>query len=85
MSATPASYLCTENVGLPKASWNDKTKAFVADFQAKHNAMPSGAVMEGYDGAWLLFDADQDARRAPTEGDHPRAGEHQLCRRARQV
>ncbi len=50
-------YLCTENVGLPKASWTDKTKKFVADYQAKHNALPSGAVMEGYDGAWLLFDA----------------------------
>lgn len=50
-------YLCTENVGLPKANWSDKTKKFVADFQAKYNSEPSGAVMEGYDGAWLLFDA----------------------------
>ena len=50
-------YLVTENVGLPKANWNDKTKAFVAAYKAKHNADPSGAVMESYDGAWLLFDA----------------------------
>ena len=50
-------FLCTENVGVPKAAWTDKTKKFVADFQAKHKAIPSGAVMEGYDGAWLLFDA----------------------------
>jgi branched-chain amino acid transport system substrate-binding protein len=51
-------FLVTENVGLPKAAWNDKTKAFVASYKAKHNnADPSGAVMESYDGAWLLFDA----------------------------
>jgi branched-chain amino acid transport system substrate-binding protein len=50
-------YLVTENVGLPKAAWNDKTKAFVAAYRQKQNADPSGAVMESYDGAWLLFDA----------------------------
>ena len=54
-------YLVTENVGLPKAAWNDKTKAFVAAYKAKHNADPSGAVMESYDGAWLLFDAIRTA------------------------
>jgi branched-chain amino acid transport system substrate-binding protein len=54
-------YLVTENVGLPKASWNDKTKAFVAKYREKHNADPSGAVMESYDGAWLLFDAIKTA------------------------
>ncbi len=50
-------WLATENVGLPKAAWNDKTKAFVARYRQKHNADPSGAVMESYDGAGLLFDA----------------------------
>jgi branched-chain amino acid transport system substrate-binding protein len=50
-------YLVTENVGVPKNAWNDKTKAFVTAYKAKYNADPSGAVMEGYDGAWLLFDA----------------------------
>ena len=30
-------WLVTENVGLPKAAWNDKTKAFVAAYSAKHN------------------------------------------------
>jgi branched-chain amino acid transport system substrate-binding protein len=50
-------YLVTENVGLPKAAWNDKTEAFVAAYRQKQNADPSGAVMESYDGAWLLFDA----------------------------
>jgi branched-chain amino acid transport system substrate-binding protein len=50
-------YLVTENVGLPKAAWNDKAEAFVAAYRQKQNADPSGAVMESYDGAWLLFDA----------------------------
>jgi len=59
-------YLVTENVGLPKASWNDKTRAFVAAYQAKHKADPSGAVMESYDGAGLLFDAIK--RAGNTEG-----------------
>jgi len=54
-------YLVTENVGLPKAGWNDKTKAFVAAYKQKHSADPSGAVMESYDGAWLLFDAIRTA------------------------
>jgi branched-chain amino acid transport system substrate-binding protein len=51
-------YLATENVGLPKAAWTDKTRSFVAAYKARSNgADPSGAVMESYDGAWLLFDA----------------------------
>jgi len=50
-------YLVTENVGLPKAAWTDKTKAFVAEYHKRYNADPSGAVMESYDGGGLLFDA----------------------------
>ncbi len=49
--------LCTENVGLPRAAWNDKTRAFTTAFKQKYNADATGAVMESYDGAWLLFDA----------------------------
>ena len=33
----------------------------------KHNADPSGAVMESYDGAWLLFDAIKTAGRHRTQ------------------
>ncbi len=49
--------LCTENVGLPRKAWNDKTRAFTSAFKSKFNADATGAVMESYDGAWLLFDA----------------------------
>jgi branched-chain amino acid transport system substrate-binding protein len=61
-------YLVTENVGLPKGAWNDKTKAFVAAYRKKHNADPSGAVMESYDGAWLLFDAIRNAGGTEAKG-----------------
>ena len=55
-------YLLAENVGLPQASWNDKTKAFVKAYKARNkDADPSGAVMESYDGAYLLFDAIKTA------------------------
>jgi branched-chain amino acid transport system substrate-binding protein len=51
-------YLAAENVGLPKAAWTAKTKAFVAAYKERSKgADPSGAVMESYDGGWLLFDA----------------------------
>ncbi|MDE2516378.1 MAG: ABC transporter substrate-binding protein [Rhodospirillales bacterium] len=51
-------YLVTENVGLPQAAWNDKTKAFVAAFKKKYGgAEPTGAVMESYDAAFLIADA----------------------------
>jgi branched-chain amino acid transport system substrate-binding protein len=53
--------LVTENVGLPKAAWNDKTRDFASAFKAKYKAQPTGAVMESYDGGWLLFDAIRTA------------------------
>ena len=61
-------WLVTENVGLPKAAWNDKTKAFVGKYHAKQNADPSGAVMESYDGAYLLFDAIKRAGGTEARG-----------------
>jgi branched-chain amino acid transport system substrate-binding protein len=50
-------HLCTENVGLPKSGWNDKTKAFVKTFTARFKASPPGSAMESYDAAWLLAEA----------------------------
>ncbi|HEY7576916.1 MAG TPA: ABC transporter substrate-binding protein [Acetobacteraceae bacterium] len=61
-------YLVTENVGLPKQHWNDKSREFVAKYREKHNADPSGAVMESYDGAWLLFDAIKRAGGTDPKG-----------------
>jgi branched-chain amino acid transport system substrate-binding protein len=61
-------YLCTENVGLPKAAWNDKTKAFAKAFADKFKTSPPGAVMEAYDGLYLLADAIQRAGGTDAKG-----------------
>ena len=65
---TAGQWLVTENVGLPKAAWTDKTKAFVAKYRAEQSADPSGAVMESYDGAYLLFDAIKHAGGTDAKG-----------------
>ncbi len=65
--------MCTENVGLPKAAWNDKTKAFVKTFMEKFKADAPGAAMESYDGLYLLADA---IRR--TGGTDPKGMIHAL-------
>ncbi len=61
-------YLCTENVGLPKSAWNDKTKAFAKLFNDKFKTSPPGAVMEAYDGLYLLADAIQRAGGTDAKG-----------------
>lgn len=50
-------YLITEVPGLPKAKWNDKTKAFVAAFKARFKTDPTPQAMESYDAEWILADA----------------------------
>ncbi len=55
-------YLLTEIVGLPKAAWNDKTKAFVAAFKKKYNQTPSPQAIENYDAMLVLADAIQRAK-----------------------
>src|SRR5256885_10897454 len=59
-------YLLTEIVGLPKAAWNDKTKAFVAAFKKKNNQTPSPQAIENYDAMLVLADAIQ--RGKSTDG-----------------
>ena len=61
-------WLVTENVGLPQDGWNDKTRAFVKAFTAKYKAEPPGAVMESYDGLYLLADAIKRAGSTNPEG-----------------
>ncbi len=50
-------YLITEVPGLPKAKWNDKTRAFVAAFTKRFNSPPTPQAMESYDAEWILVDA----------------------------
>ncbi len=50
-------YLITEVPGLPKAKWNDKTKAFVAAFRARFKTDLTPQAMESYDAEYILVDA----------------------------
>jgi branched-chain amino acid transport system substrate-binding protein len=59
-------YLVTEIVGLPKAAWNDKTKAFVAAYKKKYDHTPSPQAIENYDAMLVLMDAI--ARAKSTDG-----------------
>jgi len=59
-------YLVTEIVGLPKAAWNDKTKAFVAAYKKKYNQTPSPQAIENYDA--MLVVADAIGRAKSTDG-----------------
>lgn len=61
-------HLVTENVGLPKSSWNDKTKAFVKIFTTRFKADPPGSAMESYDAAWLLAEAIKSAGSTNPKG-----------------
>lgn len=49
--------LVTENVGLPKAKWNAKTKAFVAAFESRFKSATTPQSMESYDAAYIIVDA----------------------------
>jgi branched-chain amino acid transport system substrate-binding protein len=59
-------YVVTEIVGLPKAAWNDKTKAFVAAYKKKYDHTPSPQAIENYDAMLVLMDAI--ARAKSTDG-----------------
>lgn len=54
---TAGTWVVTENVGLPKSAWNDKSTAFVNAFRAKYKTEPPGATMEAYDAVWSLAEA----------------------------
>ncbi len=56
--------LVSENVGLPKAHWNAKTKAFVDAFKKKFGFDPSPQAMENYDAEMLIIDAIKRAGSA---------------------
>src|SRR5262249_8051172 len=58
--------LVTENPGLPKAKWNDKTKAFVAAFEKKFKTSTTPQAMESYDALYILVDAIK--RAGSTDG-----------------
>ena len=65
-------YLVTEIVGLPKAAWNDKTKAFVAAYTKKYSHTPSPQAIENYDAMLVLIDAIARASRPTARRSSPR-------------
>ncbi len=50
-------YLVTEVVGLPKAKWNNITRAFVANFTKRFNSPPTPQAIENYDATYIIVDA----------------------------
>jgi branched-chain amino acid transport system substrate-binding protein len=49
--------IVTENPGLPKAKWNAKTRAFVANFEKRFHSSTTPQSMESYDAAYIVVDA----------------------------
>jgi len=56
-----ANYTFFTYVGLPKSLWNDKTDAFIQNYEARYGQTPGGVAMEGYDAAYLLVKSIEDA------------------------
>jgi len=54
-------YVIMHEIGLPESAFNDKTRAFVAAFQAKHGRTPTSLGMEGYDSLALMAEAIKQA------------------------
>jgi branched-chain amino acid transport system substrate-binding protein len=48
-------------VGLPKSLWNEKTEAFMANYEERYGQVPGGVAMEGYDATYLLLTAIEEA------------------------
>jgi branched-chain amino acid transport system substrate-binding protein len=44
-------------VGLPESLWNEKTAAFMTNFEETYEHQPGGAAMEAYDATYLLLNA----------------------------
>ncbi len=54
-------------VGLPKSVWNEKTEAFVRDFEEVYDHTPGAPAMEAYDATYLLLQAIEDAGTTEAE------------------
>ena len=48
-------------VGLPKSLWNEKTEAFMANYEERYGQVPGGVAMEAYDATYLLLTAIEQA------------------------
>jgi branched-chain amino acid transport system substrate-binding protein len=48
-------------VGLPEALWNERTEAFMRDYESRYGQQPGGAAMAAYDAAHLLMEGIRQA------------------------
>ena len=48
-------------VGLPKPVWNEKTEAFMKNFEERYGQVPGAHAMEAYDATYLLLEGIQQA------------------------
>jgi len=48
-------------VGLPESVWNDKTRAFLSNFEERYGERPGAHAMEAYDATYLLVEAIRQA------------------------
>ena len=55
-------YVFFTYVGLPKSLWNEKTEAFMANFEERYGTVPGGAALESYDATHMLLAAIEQAR-----------------------
>lgn len=54
-------YVFFTYVGLPKSLWNDKTEAFMTNFEERYRTVPGGAALESYDATHMLLNAIEQA------------------------
>jgi branched-chain amino acid transport system substrate-binding protein len=54
-------YVFFTYVGLPRTLWNDKTEAFMANFEERYGTTPGAAAMESYDATQMMLSAIEDA------------------------
>lgn len=54
-------YVFFTYVGLPKTLWNEKTEAFMANFEDRYGTTPGGAALESYDATHMLLAAIDEA------------------------
>ncbi len=48
-------------VGLPRSLWNEKTEAFMANFEERYGTVPGGAALESYDATHMMLAAIEQA------------------------
>lgn len=54
-------YVFFTYVGLPRSLWNEKTEAFMANFEERYGTTPGAPALESYDATQILLQAIEDA------------------------